>query len=46
MEHGLLTFCQEVNRLSYSQKPDYKKLRAILHGLIIYEKQREFDLIT
>ena len=33
-DNGLETFCQEVEQLSYSQKPDYKKLRAILRGLI------------
>ena len=43
IDHGLLAFCQEVERLSYSDKHDYKKLQAILHGVVIYDKQREFD---
>ena len=38
IDHGLLKFCQEIEQLSYSQAPDYKKLYGILHALVIYEK--------
>ena len=33
-KHNLLRFCEEVEQISFTQEPDYLKLKAILTGLI------------
>ena len=39
----LINFCKEVEGLSFSQKPDYQKLRSILNGLYQHQNQLEFS---
>ena len=44
-QYGLLTFCLEVQQLKYTEKPNYERLRSILHGLFIGEKQKLFHIM-
>lgn len=41
-EPDLCEFVIEVQKLGYKTKPNYDKLRAILQGLVMNEKQQEF----
>lgn len=44
-EHNLEYFCQEIQNLRFSQKPNYDRLRQILRGLIQFENQKDFERI-
>lgn len=40
----MVNFCQVIENLSYSERPDYEKLRQMLRGLHQWQNQQEFQI--
>lgn len=43
--HCLNKLCEEVDKLTYSSKPNYDRIRSIMRGLINFEMQKYFDKV-
>lgn len=41
--HCLKKLCDYVDKLAYASQPNYDYMRAILRGLINFEKQKDFE---